>query len=570
LSENKPLKVVLCWHMHQPEYRDLTTGEYQLPWTYLHAIKDYVDMASHLEACPQAKAVVNFGPILLEQIEDYANQSRSFLEHGTAIRDPLLAALDMPVLPADQAERIALITACLRANEERVISRYAAFRRLADMARSILDDQESSAYVNDQFLLDLVTWYHLGWLGETVRRENSMVSYLIDQAVDFSQQDRRSLLQIICDILSSIIPRYRRLAESGQVELSMSPYAHPIVPLAIDFASAREALPDVPLPSLERYPGGEARVDWHIDEGKRIFEHYFGSVPAGCWPSEGSVSDATVATLAKAGYEWIASGEGVLFNSLVDNDDNPNPDERSWLYRMYRDKKSGLGLFFRDDNLSDLIGFTYAGWHADDAVADLIHHLEGIADLCRDQQDAVVPIIMDGENAWEYYPENGYHFLSALYRQLSDHPGIELTTFSRFQADCDEHQPLPSLVAGSWVYGNFSTWIGDAEKNRAWEILGEVKRVYDDAVRAGKFTDERTAQIERQLAVCEGSDWCWWFGEYNPTETVSDFESLYRQHIANLYRLMDVDPPEYLSQALSHGGGMPTLGGVIRPGREQR
>ncbi|MDP7144789.1 MAG: glycoside hydrolase family 57 protein [Pseudomonadales bacterium] len=569
MSEGKPLKVIFCWHMHQPEYRNLASAEYQLPWTYLHALKDYVDMASHLEACPEAKAVINFGPILLDQIEDYAAQVSRFFDSGVAIRDPLLAALNLPVLPAEQEKRVSLIKACLRANEDRVISRYPAFRRLADMAQWILDDYATSTYINNQFLVDLVTWYHLVWLGETVRRENPQVAYLIRKASGFSLHERRSLTRIVGDLLQNILTRYRRLADSGQIELSMSPSGHPILPLVIDLACAREALPDVLLPSLERYPGGRERIEWHIEQGKRTFEDHFGSPPQGCWPSEGGVSDATVAMLANAGFSWIASGEGVLYNSLVQGESAPDPDDKSWLYRMYRDEGSDMGLFFRDDSLSDLIGFTYASWHADDAVANFIHRLEEIAEACRDQQDAVVTIIMDGENAWEYYPENGYHFLNALYQRLVEHAGIELTTFSEFHAANPDHPRLPNLVAGSWVYGNFATWIGDEEKNRAWDILGDVKRAFDYARRTRQFNDERLRQIERQLAVCEGSDWFWWFGEYNPAETVSDFESLFRQHVANLYQLMAMEPPQYLSQTLSRGRGTPAMGGVIRPGREK-
>ncbi len=568
MSEKSPLKIALCWHMHQPEYRNLASGEYQLPWAYLHAIKDYVDMVHHLEARPRAKVVINFGPILLEQIEDYAIQVNRFLEDGTAIRDPLLAALELTVLPAEREKKISLIRECLRANEDRMINRFPAFRRLADMAKWIMNDHESSNYINNQFLIDLVTWYHLAWLGETIRRENPTVSYLVEKATGFSLHDRRSLIGVIAELLKTLLPRYRRLAETGQIEISMTPFGHPILPLAINLSSAREALPDIKLPLLGQYPGGEKRVKWHIEQGKRIFEKHFGFVPAGCWPSEGGVSDATVTLLGKAGFNWIASGEGVLSNSLVKNKLEADAKNRLWLYQMYRDKKDGMGLFFRDDRLSDLIGFTYATWHADDAVSDFIHHLERIHEMCEGQKDAIVTIIMDGENAWEFFPENGYHFLSALYKRLIEHPDLEMTTFSEFRSGSAGQTTLPSLVAGSWVYGNFSTWIGDEDKNRAWDILGDVKLAYDKIIETGNLSDARVKQLEQQLAICEGSDWFWWFGEYNPAETVSDFETLFRNHVANLYQFMSIEPPQYLSQTFTHGKGSPAMGGMIRHGQD--
>jgi alpha-amylase/alpha-mannosidase (GH57 family) len=223
-----------------------------------------------------------------------------------------------------------------------------------------------------------------------------------------------------------------------------------------------------------------------------------------------------------------------------------------------------MSCFFRDDGLSDLIGFTYASWHADDAVNNLVHHLENIAHCCRAHPEHVVSIIMDGENAWEHYPENAYFFLGALYRRLSEHPAIELTTFS----DCLKTVPaknLKQLTAGSWVYGTLSTWIGEPDKNRGWDMLGDAKHAFDAA--AGRLGAEQLERARRQLAVCEGSDWFWWFGGDNPAATVADFEQLYRQHLTNLYQLIGAEPPEYLAQVFTRGGGAPVHGGAMRPGQ---
>ena len=562
------LNVVLCWHMHQPQYQDRPNGEYQLPWTYLHAIKDYTDMAAHLEAEPGARAVVNFAPILLEQLDDYSRQVQAFLSDGEPIRDPFLAALAQPVLPSDPHRRLTLVSECLRANEQRLIHRFEPYARLARLARCFVEQPDAALYISDAFLVDLLMWYHLAWLGETIRRGNADVKRLINKASHYSQRDRRSLLKIIGESLSGILPRYRALAERGQVELSVTPYAHPIVPLLLDIRSAREAMPDVALPEMEHYPGGEERVRWHLQKGIETFQRYFGFTPTGCWPSEGSVSSASLAFFREAGFRWVASGENVLSNSLALAENQRDDGEARSHHRAYRVQGLPPTCFFRDDGLSDLVGFTYSTWHADDAVANLCSHLETIAEACADEPDAVVPIVLDGENAWEHYPENGFYFLSALYRELSAHPAINLTTFSACLDNGLSAGELERLVAGSWVYGSFSTWIGDRDKNRAWDMLGDAKRAFDEAVASGRLSDRQLANAERQLAVCEGSDWFWWFGDYNPAESVSDFEHLFRQQLSALYQILGEEAPEYLSHVFARGGGSPQHGGVMRRGSE--
>jgi alpha-amylase/alpha-mannosidase (GH57 family) len=560
------LKVVLCWHMHQPQYRERPDGEYRLPWTYLHAIKDYTDMVAHLEAQPRARAVVNFAPILLEQLDDYARQVRAFLDEGHPIHDNLLATLAHPVLPTRNGERLTLVSHCLRANETRLIQRFERYTRLAEMAHWYLAHPDSALYLSEQFIVDLVVWYHLAWLGETVRRKDARVKELLNKGEGFSAHDRRELLTIIGELLAGVLERYRVLAEAGRIELSVTPYAHPIVPLLLDINSAREALPEVHLPALKHYPGGEERVRWHLREGIATFQRYFGFAPRGCWPSEGSVSTEALHYFQEAGFRWVASGENVLHNSLLKTKPKVAADTQC-AHRVYQVGDNPLACFFRDDGLSDLIGFTYSTWHADDAVANLLGHLENIAEACsKNRRDAAVSIILDGENAWESYPENGYYFLDALYRGLVEHPQLEMTTFSAaLDAGMTPH-PLARLVAGSWVYGTFSTWIGEADKNRAWDMLGDAKLRFDEVMATSRLSPAQRAAAERQLAICEGSDWFWWFGDYNPAAAVSDFERLYRLQLTALYQLLGEEPPEYLSHVFAHGGGAPQAGGVMRRG----
>jgi alpha-amylase/alpha-mannosidase (GH57 family) len=551
--------------MHQPQYCDLVSGTYQLPWTYLHATKDYIDMAAHLEAVPESRAVVNFAPILLEQLSDYAGQINGFLSENKGIRDPLLAALACPVMPSNKEQRMELVSACLRANELRSIKRFEHYQQLAEMAGWFHKHPSGMLYVGDQFITDLLVWYHLAWIGETVRRSNDLVKQLMEKGTGFTLHDRRQLLKLIGELLSSVIDRYRELAEKGQIELSMSPYAHPILPLLLDLDSARDAMPDICMPLLLDYPGGEERADWHIKEGIATFRQYFGTRPTGCWPSEGGVSAVALQQLEAHGFAWAATGESVFRHSQA-NDENTSLAACS-LYQGFRVAGGDLACFFRDDGLSDLIGFTYSDWHADDAVANLIDHLENIAASTREQDNPLVSIILDGENAWEHFPENGYYFLNTLYQRLSEHTDLNMTTYSEYLASARKQPNIKKLVSGSWVYGTFSTWIGDKDKNRGWDMLGDAKKAFDMTVAENSLSGEQMLAAEHQLSICEGSDWFWWFGDYNSADTVSDFERLFRMHLSNLYTLLGKEPPEYLAMVFAHGGGSPAQTGVMRKGQ---
>lgn len=572
MVNNGKTKVVFLWHMHQPDYRDIMTGEYYFPWTYLHAIKDYVDMAAHIEAHPAAKAVVNFAPILIEQLDDYAQQIQSHLKHHTKIKDAVLASLVEPVLPAPGSLAFCdLAKKYLRANRERMIERFPVFEELADMVDSFAEQPFLSRYLNEQFLIDLGVWYHLSWMAEIVRRKDERIIRLQNKERGFSFEDRRLLLAIIGELIASIGPRYRKLAESGQIELCMSPYAHPIVPLLIDLNSAKEAMPHVSLPGATNYADGRNRAKWHLHEGIKTFENYFGKRPRGCWASEGALCDETLKLLNETKFDWTATGDSVLHNSLRAHENvavmHSLQVNNSSLHRAFEFANTKINTFFRDDGLSDLIGFKYSTWHSDDAVSDLLGHMVTIADASKDPKNTVISVIMDGENAWEYYPENAYHFLSTLYRSLIEHPQLELATYSEV---LDQQKPeqlkIPHLTAGSWVYGTFSTWIGDKDKNRGWDMLCDAKQQVDLALGKNSFTAERLAQIEKQLALCEGSDWFWWFGDYNPSQSVSDFEYLYRRHLTNLYSLIEQPAPAYLTQVISIGTGDQANGGVMRQG----
>jgi alpha-amylase/alpha-mannosidase (GH57 family) len=562
MTQAARLPVVLLWHMHQPQYRDALSGEYVLPWTYLHAIKDYIDMAAHLEAQPAARAVVNFTPVLIEQLQELAEKINAHVKTGAPLPDAVLRLLGPDPIPSAPTVRLDLMKACLRAQRKHLIERYGPFLELATIAET-LATVERIPYASDQLIYDLAVWYHLAWMGETVRRSDARIAALTAQGRNFTAQQRRDLLALIGELVADVVPRYRRLGESGRVELSVTPYGHPIIPLLLDFHSAREAVPGMELPRHREYPGGAERAAWHIAEGNRVFKEAFGIDPVGCWPSEGAISVPTIELLQKAGFKWIATSANVLGTSLRVAGATHHDDPSAY-NRPYSLPGGTLRCFFRDDTLSDRIGFNYSTWHGDDAAQNFAQELAQVARNYSAESGHAVLIALDGENAWEYYPFNGYYFLRALYAALAEHPAIELVTLSDCVARGLEPAPLNRVVTGSWVHGTLATWMGDPDKNAAWDLLCEAKLAYDRVIADGPIDPARRAAIDHQLALCESSDWFWWFGDYNPAEAVSQFDRLYRRQLVNLYHLLQVPVPAKLDQPLSSGRGTPEAGGVMR------
>jgi alpha-amylase/alpha-mannosidase (GH57 family) len=570
MTSNKPLRLVLMWHMHQPDFRDIATGQFTQPWVYLHALKDYTDMAAHLENHAGVHAVINLVPILLDQLEDYADQFAT-----RRLRDPLLQLLtreDLDTLTSDERERI--LNQCFRANHSKMIEPYTPYKRLRELYQHAVSiEADPARYLSGQYLADLLTWYHLSWTGETIRRKEEAVVRLMTRGDNFSHADRMTMFEVIGAQLQDIVPRYRRLAATGRVELSTTPHYHPIGPLLLDFGCAREASPQAPLPAADHYAGGRSRVMWHLENARHSHRERFETLPAGVWPAEGALSTPFLKLLAEHGVAWTASGERILVNTLR-KAGAPADQQHDYLYRPYSAKfeKHQIYCFFRDDRLSDLIGFEYKAWRGSDAAAHFIAQLNDIRAGAGDESP-VVSVILDGENAWEYYPYNAFYFLDELYRSLEAHPEIRTVTFSEVLADPEPEatpsfstlvRPLPELVSGSWVYGDLSTWIGSEQKNRAWDLLASAKQSYNLVMASGRLNEDEMQAASRQLAICEGSDWYWWFGDYNPAESVAVFDSLFRANLGNLYKLLQLPAPTQLSEPISRGGGHPDLGGAMR------
>jgi len=580
LKSNRPkLYLNLYWHMHQPDYRDTVNNEYVLPWTYLHAIKDYSDMAFHLEANPKARVTFNFVPILLEQLEDYSHQFKK-----NEIRDPLLSLLVHENLAGlDQEQCQLVVQSCFKSHHEKMLSPFPHYQRLLQIYQLVekMACNDEFHYLSGQYKADLLVWYHLAWCGESLRRNNKVIQSLMTKGVLFTLEDRRQLFNVIGETISGLIPRYKALMQRKQIEISTTPYYHPILPLLLDFKSTLDAMPYAPLPQYVNYAGGYNRAVEHVVTAKKFHANLFGEEPNGMWPAEGGVSAAALSLMAEHGVKWAATGQTVLVNSLLKSHLSV-ADKNEYLYQPYRitNGKHDILCFFRDDNLSDKIGFEYAKMHTPDAIKDFIQTLEHIQQSetleASNNQSKVVSVILDGENAWEYYPYNGYYFLSELYEALANHPDIEMTTFSdmvelyqskQYKTKRITAPALPQVAAGSWVYGTFSTWIGSKDKNLAWDLLCIAKKTYDSVLSKGDLNADQLVACERQLAICEGSDWFWWFGDYNSSDSVASFDKLYRLNLINLYTLLQQPIPDELHSSISTGGGNADNAGTMRRGQ---
>ncbi len=501
------MKVCILWHMHQPDYRlPGQGGRAAMPWVRLHAAKDYMDMARLAEEAPaNVRTTFNLTPCLLEQLHDLAEGRH---------RDGLLDVARKDAKDLGESERLFALRHFFSVHEERQVRpspRYAELRERKQRARGRVLDHFSDADIRD-----LTVLFHLAWSGQWLRREPA-VQQLLAKGRGYSEADKEALLDAQDEQARAIFPLYGELARAGKIEVSTTPLYHPILPLLVDLRAAQEARAGCSTGGIEfRYPE-DART--HVLEGLDRTEKYLGWRPEGMWPSEGSLSEAALEVLADAKVAWCATDEQNLKKSLRDAPPAAH-------LRPYRVRGRGPAIFFRDTGLSDLIGFTYSRWDAERAADDFIAKCLETGRAYLGPGEPILPVILDGENAWESYPENGEVFIRALYERLGATPGIEATTFTR-ALETARVGELPHLAPGSWIYGNFDTWAGHDDKNRAWSLLSAVRREVQDAGGPAKLP----ADGREVLLRAEGSDWFWWLGDDHPTAYLSEFETLFRDNL---------------------------------------
>ncbi len=508
-------RVALLWHMHQPFYEDLATREHILPWVRLHALKDYYGMVALLREFPHVKATFNLVPSLLVQLEDFAaDRARDrFLELSLKSADTL-----------DERDVDFILEQFFHAQRQHMIDIYPRYAELLALRGGTLptaaDRRAAAARFSCDDLRDLQVWQKLAWIDPLYLDEDARVRRLVAKGRGYTEDDKTLLRTVELEILNKVIPEYRAAAERGQIEISASPFYHPILPLLCDTDVYLRTHPDAHRPR-QRFLHPEDAAE-QVARASTYHARLFGAKPVGLWPSEGSVSDAIVPLIAREGFQWMATDELILARTLgivFTRDAQGRVEQPERLYRPYELGASDGGrvaCLFRDHVLSDLIGFTYSSWNADDAANDFVGRLVAAGNRYRDRSgggEALIPIILDGENAWEHFSRGGRPFLR-----------------------------LPGIFPGSWIDANFYIWIGHADDQRAWGQLADARQTLD----ASSVDAAARAEAREEILIAEGSDWFWWYGDDHSSDQDAEFDDLFRRHLRNAYKRLGQPVPDEL------------------------
>lgn len=543
-----PLYIAFIWHQHQPDYRDPLGGPARLPWARLHAVKDYLHMAELVADFPAIHCTFNYVPSLVDQL--------AAMGEGRYTDQWQLLSLKESWTPEDKR----FLLDNFFSIHPRILERYPSYVRLRE--------RRHHPDLPDQYFLDLVAWFNLAWIDARTIARDELLGALVRKGEYYTHADIVAIIDRHREIVARVIPFHHRLREQGQIELSVSPYYHPIMPLLIDQRSAREALPSLTLPAA-RFAHSEDASE-QLRRAVEAHRHYFESDPMGLWPSEGSVS-AALLPLVRNWFRWMGSDEMILARSLgtgIGRDSDGNVTNPRVLYQAYtspppvqsgrrvstrpgsRSSPRDLVLVFRDHFLSDQIGFAYQYRSAPDAVQELIWRLRVIRDRIADQEHGyLVSIILDGENAWESYEDNGDPFLRRLYAEISNDAWLRTVTVDEYLRENAPRESLSQLAAGSWINGNFDTWIGEPAQNRAWEWLARTREALTWFIANYPIADEAVlARAWDELYIAEGSDWFWWYSSHNHSAQSAMFDDLFRGHLQNVYITVGLPIPDELRE----------------------
>lgn len=517
--------------MHQPYYKDDMQNEYKMPWVFLHAIKDYYELPYYLSKFETIKASFNLVPSLIEQLEEY--------EKGF-VNDLFLASVQKNVSLLTAPEKVFLAETLFFSNLKTMIHPLPRYIELYAKKSTYKELDEFAGSLEDSEILDLEVLFLLSWCSNALRENSTTIKSLIAKGRYFAESDKGDLFRELFAFVGKVIPFYRDLQNKGKIEITTTPYYHPILPLLLDKNAAKEADRNAQTPKI--FADFRSDATLHVQSAIDKYESVFGAKPVTFWPAEGSISKEALELLSKSGIKYIGADEDVLFKSL----------ESRYRFDIYKKYTVGnehkIGVLFRDKSLSDLVGFTYSGKDAKEAVRDFmgrlkeLHHSIGF--------EAVVPIILDGENAWEYYDNNAKDFFEELYREIEKTDWCDTLTFSEvFENHGIEAASINSIKPGSWIYGTFSTWMGHEEKNRAWELLSEAKIAFEESKTS--LSSDVLKSATKELMVAEGSDWFWWYGDDHYTPQADEFDELFRKHLLNIYKLIAKEPPARLFESIN-------------------
>ena len=538
----KKVYLAFLWHQHQPMYKNPLDNIYELPWVRLHATKDYYDMVAILDNYPKVKLNINLVPSLLVQLDEYSK--------GIA-KDKFLDLTLKPATHLSESDKIFILKNFFMANWETMIYPYNRYTQLLEKRgkqASETDIRGILKYFEVEDFRDLQVWFNLSWFDPYWRNHDEFINSLYIKGRDFTEEEKQKLIDKQLSICGMIVAKHKELQDRGQIEVSITPFYHPIMPLLCDTNNALDATPNISLPE-KRFSHKEDAL-WHVQAAINYYEKLFEKKPTGMWPSEGSVCDEVVKIVSDNGIKWIATDEAILSGSYKKACEN-----RKCLFRPYNVNVEGkqVNMIFRDHGLSDAIGFVYSKWNADDAVRNFITNVKNIGNFAKDEYETpLVSVILDGENCWEYYKNDGWDFLSKLYETLNNDEEIETVTLTDYLNKFPPKDTLTHIMAGSWINGNFGIWIGHNEDNTSWTYVGQTRDFIVDYTKQhpefiGSDLEKKVWQI---LYAAQGSDWNWWYGDDHSSENDIMFDFLFRRHLIAIYALLEQPVPNYLYTAI--------------------
>jgi alpha-amylase/alpha-mannosidase (GH57 family) len=536
----KKLSIAFVWHMHQPDYKDRQTGEYIMPWVRLHAIKDYLDMVLILEEFPKIRQTINIVPLLIDQLEDYALNNAHDVHSRLTVTD---------IAKLTEKDKQYILNHFFDANYPNMILPHESYNTLYEKRYHF--NEISVDLFSDQEYSDIMAWFNLAWFDPCWINYYPELKKLYEKETRYTLDDRKQIIDIQRDIIKKIIPTYKKFFDEGKIEISTSPYYHPIIPLLIDITSAKRAVPNIELPGSKYEFIEDAQQ--HLKKAINKFKDIFGREPNGIWPTEHCVSPKTLKMFSDNDIKWTITDEGVLaktlkkefikdFRGIIED-----PYELSNVYSFKTNKKE-INVLFRDSVIANLIGFEYGNHDPDAAANDLYERIKTIQSklVNSPEQNHLITIALDGENCWESYYQDGRPFLSQLYTMLSEDDSLDVCTISEYIEKIKVKKYLDTIYSGSWINRNFQLWVGDPIKNLAWDYLHQTRQ---DLV---KFTSETEypkgilEQAWNEIYIAQGSDWFWWYGEPNDSGQDDLFDKLFRSHLQSVYDLLEKPVPNYL------------------------
>ncbi len=516
------LSIGFLWHLHQPEYRDPVTGDATLPWVRLHSCMGYSDMIALAYRYPEVGQVLNLTPVLLDQLQAIAQNTTSDLY------------LELSKLPPDslsETQKQFIVKNFFQANANTQIKQFPRYYELW------LRQQNSNASINqfsNRDIRDIQVLFNLSWMGWSARKLDPVIE-LITRQTDYTEDDKQILLDLQIELTLNVLEQLSKVEQDTKSELTFTPFYHPIAPLLCDSNASLVSRPDMPLPNA-RFQHPEDTV-WHVREGMRKLEEITGHKPKGMWPAEGSVSPQAAEIFAQAGVQWLVTDEGNVYAS------DPPINERYDIHRPHRlqNLPDAPTLLFRERDISDAIGFRYQKMTPDEATDQLIARFLQAADHVPNPSEFMLTIALDGENPWGYFPDYGEGFQCRLMERLRNHPRLAIQTMSAYLETNPPIRTIHRLHSGSWIDSDFHIWIGDPFKNHAWELLTQTRSIIT-ARNGANIPDD----VWKHMHIAEGSDWFWWYGQPNNSDTDDEFDRLYRGHLQQVYRLLGLPIPSEL------------------------